>query len=89
VPDKRTHRGPHPVDAQLFAPENWPQLQAAVADLSWLLGRGYASVASLKLVGDRYRLDQRQRAASAGFSLSSMSPRSFGISIGPSRTVDG
>jgi hypothetical protein len=63
VPDKRTHRGPHPDDAHLFAPEMWPRLQAAVDDLSWLLGRGYASLSALKLVGDRYRLDQRQRMA--------------------------
>jgi hypothetical protein len=63
VPDKRTHRGPHPDDRQLFAPESWPRLQAAVGDLSWLLGRGYASVSALKIVGDRYLLDQRQRIA--------------------------
>jgi hypothetical protein len=63
VPDKRTHRGPHPNDRQLFAPEMWPRLQEAVADLSWLLGRGYASVSALKIVGDRYQLDQRQRIA--------------------------
>jgi hypothetical protein len=63
VPDKRTHRGPHPDDAQLFAPEMWPRLQTAVDDLSWLLGRGYASLSALKIVGDRYRLDQRQRMA--------------------------
>jgi hypothetical protein len=63
VPDKRTHRGPHPDDRQLFAPETWPRLQAAVDDLSWLLGRGYASVSAVKIVGDRHLLDQRQRIA--------------------------
>jgi hypothetical protein len=63
VPDKRTHRGPHPDDRQLFAPEMWPRLQEAVADLSWLWGRGYASVSAVKIVGDRYLLDQRQRIA--------------------------
>jgi hypothetical protein len=63
VPDKRTHRGPHPDDSKLFAPENWPQLREAVTDLSWLLSRGYATVSALKIVGDRYRLDQRQRIA--------------------------
>lgn len=31
--------------------------------MSWLLGRGYADVSSLKLVGDRYNLTSRQRAA--------------------------
>jgi hypothetical protein len=35
----------------------------AVSDLSWLLSRGYAEASSLKLVGDRYRLVERQRVA--------------------------
>jgi hypothetical protein len=65
LPDKRTHRGPHPEDAQLFAPDARPRLQEAVGDLSWLLGRGYRSVSALKIVGDRYSLDQRQRVAVA------------------------
>jgi hypothetical protein len=63
VPDKRNHRGPHPQDTQLFAPESWPALCDAVHDLSWLLTRGYASASAIKIVGDRYRLDQRQRMA--------------------------
>src|SRR5262249_6294815 len=32
-------------------------------DLSWLLGRGYAHVSALKLVGDRWSLTDRQRMA--------------------------
>jgi hypothetical protein len=36
---------------------------SAVADLSWLLSRGYAATSSLKLVGDRHRLVERQRRA--------------------------
>jgi hypothetical protein len=32
-------------------------------DLSWLLGRGYAPVSALKLVGDRGSLTERQRQA--------------------------
>ena len=32
-------------------------------DLAWLLGRGYAPNASLKLVGDRFQLRERQRLA--------------------------
>lgn len=39
------------------------RLGPAVDDLCWLLGRGYASKASLKLVGDRHDLDGRQREA--------------------------
>ena len=35
----------------------------AVSDLSWLLGRGYAIVSAVKLVGDRWTLTERQRLA--------------------------
>jgi len=63
LPDKRTHRGAHPEDQRLFAPSAWPVLQQAVRDFSWLLSRGYAEPSSLKLVGDRYALTQRQRTA--------------------------
>jgi hypothetical protein len=65
MPDRRTHRGPHPEDEQLFAADAIPRLQQATADLCWLLSRGYAAVSSLKLVGDRYALQQRQRIAVA------------------------
>lgn len=61
--DRRKHRGPHPEDEQLFAAAKLPSLQAAVHDLSWLFTRGYAANASLKIVGDRYRLTARQRTA--------------------------
>ena len=63
MPDSRTHRGPHPEDAALFAPSAWPQLRRATADLCWLLSRDYAVPSALKLVGDRYQLAVRQRAA--------------------------
>jgi hypothetical protein len=63
VPEKRSHRGPHPEDHRLFDPTHWPRLRAAVGDLSWLLTRGYAHDSSLKLVGDRYNLTKRQRLA--------------------------
>jgi hypothetical protein len=63
MPDHRTHRGPHPEDLRLFAPECQPALCAATADLSWLLDRGYPRESSLKLVGDRYGLLARQRLA--------------------------
>src|SRR5689334_8539220 len=65
MPDKRAHRGPHPDDRRLFAPDAWPQLRKATSDLCWLLSRGYANPTSLKLVGDRYVLDTRQRIAVA------------------------
>ena len=63
MPDKRTHRGPHPSDTKLFGPEAVPALRSAMADFSLLLTKGYADKSSLKLVGDRFSLTQRQRLA--------------------------
>jgi hypothetical protein len=63
MPDHRLHRGPHPDDATLFAPERWPDLQSATAHLAWLLSRDYALPSSLKIVGDRFNLTTRQRTA--------------------------
>ncbi len=57
------HRGAHPADRELFTTATQPVLQQAVADLSWLLSHGYARTSSLKLVGDRYALTERQRLA--------------------------
>ncbi len=65
LPDHRKHRGPHPKDQGLFAADHLPRLQHATQDLSWLLTRGYASPSALKIVGDRYRLNARQRLAVA------------------------
>ncbi|NLF30329.1 MAG: DUF434 domain-containing protein [Planctomycetes bacterium] len=65
MPDRRRHRGAHPRDRELFAPERIEDLRRAVGDLSWLLSRGYAPTSSLKIVGDRYDLAQRQRTAVA------------------------
>jgi hypothetical protein len=56
-------RGPHQADATLFAEAVIPTLREAVSDLSWLFGRGYVEPSATKLVGDRYRLRQRQRTA--------------------------
>ena len=63
MPDTRSHRGPHPEDADLFAPPALPRLRDATADLSWLLTRGYALPGALQVVGNRYALDARQRRA--------------------------
>jgi hypothetical protein len=59
------HRGAHPKDRQLFADAARPALRGAVADHSWLLSRGYAPTASLKLVGDHFAFKERQRLAVA------------------------
>lgn len=63
MPDHRRHRGPHPDDETLFAASAVPSLRAAVADVSWLLSRDYASTGAVKLVGDHYNLTARQRTA--------------------------
>jgi hypothetical protein len=64
-PDRRRHRGAHPEDARLFAPERAESLRTAVSELSWLLGRDYQVKSALKLVGDRHNLRERQRLAVA------------------------
>ena len=63
MPDKRSHRGPHPADEKLFAPEAISDLRSALADFSLLLTKGYAEKSSLKLVGDKFSLTERQRLA--------------------------
>ncbi|TAE12967.1 MAG: DUF434 domain-containing protein [Bacteroidetes bacterium] len=57
------HRGQHPEDAKLFAEKTLPTLQEAVQDLSWLLSRDYPDNPSLQLVGNRFRLTERQMIA--------------------------
>jgi hypothetical protein len=61
--DSRRHRGPHPLDRELFSTGWVAALRNAVTDLSWLRTRGYAERSAIKLVGDRYQLRQRQRVA--------------------------
>lgn len=63
--DSRRHRGPHPLDEQLFSEEALGLLRSGAQDLSWLRSRGYAERSALKLVGDRYQLRRRQRVAVA------------------------
>ncbi len=63
MPDKRTHRGPHPADGKLFAESAVSSLLSAVEDFSLLLTKGYAEKSALKLVGDRFSLTERQRIA--------------------------
>jgi len=63
MPDKRTHRGPHPDDEKLFNSNAISNLRSALADFSLLLTKGYADKSGLKLVGDRFSLTERQRLA--------------------------
>ncbi|HEX6647887.1 MAG TPA: DUF434 domain-containing protein [Pyrinomonadaceae bacterium] len=62
-PDTRRHRGAHPADKELFGPDQLVKLRVAVNELRWLLSRGYNMTSSLKLVGDRHGLRERQRLA--------------------------
>jgi hypothetical protein len=96
MPDRRTHRGPHPADAKLFAPAAISSLAAALADYSLLLTKGYAEKSTLKLVGDKFSLTERQRlaimrSACSDQQLSSRKQRCLPIAAlaGQSLTVDG
>ena len=63
MPDKRSHRGPHPQDEKQFSSAAVADLRLAIADFSLLLTKGYAEKSALKLVGDRLSLTERQRLA--------------------------
>jgi hypothetical protein len=63
MPDKRVHRGAGPEDGVLFAVGKIPVLRSAFGDYCLLLTKGYAEPSALKLVGDRFELNQRQRIA--------------------------
>lgn len=62
-PDNRKHRGPGPRDHFYFAKEQIPVLSAAAKDYCWLLDRDYTAKSALKLVGDHFKLHERQRKA--------------------------
>lgn len=89
MPDTRTTRGPHPKDAVCFSPEALPALDAAVAELSWLLDRGYAKKAALTLVGDRHALRDRQRMAVQRCAASDEDRDRRQIRRVPARDLDG
>ena len=55
------HRGAHPEDAYLFADVQLPKVRNALQDYCWLLSKGYSVPSSLKLVGDKFQLVDRQR----------------------------
>jgi hypothetical protein len=78
VPDKRSHRGPHPEDLEAFSLVALPRLVEATADLSWLLTRGYSPHAALKIVGDHLSLTARQRL---GVQRSACSDQSLAVRV--------
>jgi len=91
MPDRRLHRGPHPEDGKLFADAQLPSLRDATADLSWLYSRGYASTSALKIVGDRYSLEGRQRVAVARCACSDQAKRrrqASQVSVGEIKDLD-
>lgn len=55
------HRGTHPSDNLIFADAEIPKLRTALRDYCWLLNRDYAAPSSLRLVGDKFQLVERQR----------------------------
>lgn len=63
MPNSQKHRGANPKDYAAFSEKNIENLKQATSDLSWLLSNDYSQNASLKLVGDKFSLTDRQRKA--------------------------
>lgn len=57
------NRGPQTGDKANFGPDAQEALWSAAEDYGYLQERGYGKVATTKVVGDRYRLNARQRTA--------------------------
>lgn len=57
------NRGKQPNDDLSFAPKWYPIFTEAINDLCYLLSRGYADNSALQIVGNRYKLNKRQRNA--------------------------
>ncbi len=65
------NRGKSPEDDSLFgAPKELAKLQQALADMYYLLSRGYPAKPTLALVGNRHRLRARQLQALQGMACS-------------------
>ncbi len=65
------NRGKEGRDDLLFGtPKVQATLKEAVADIQYLLSRGYAEKSALQLVGNRYRLNVRQQKAVQGMGAS-------------------
>jgi hypothetical protein len=88
-PDIRKHRGAHPEDRKLFAAEQVSTLRTAVRELSWLLTRTYSLKGTLKLVGDRYTLTERQRLAVSRAACSDQSKERRAVSLVQAEEISG
>ena len=63
MPSSTRNRGKNSGDDQLFGRNQHPILKQAVDDQCYLLSKGYGSTSVLELVGNRYKLNKRQREA--------------------------
>jgi hypothetical protein len=71
--ETRRNRGKDPRDEELFGPANEREkLSLALDDMYYLLSKDYPPRATLALVGNRYRLRQRQILALQGMACSAM-----------------
>lgn len=63
MPHRQQHRGAHPEDRRLFAPEQVRTLALALEEAEFLLERGYSENSVVDVVGRRHYLEARQRLA--------------------------
>ncbi len=56
-----THRAADPEDARVFSTKNLSAIQAAIEEVSWLLGRGYPIDLAVRAAGDHHQLPARAR----------------------------
>ena len=61
--ETKKSRGAGPRDKILFASKNHRKLSLATEDLCYLMERGYSESAALRVVGDHFQLQKRQRLA--------------------------
>jgi hypothetical protein len=59
----QNHRGKHPSDDDNFREKYLIFIRAAIKDAQYLLTHGYNEKSTLEIVGNRYRLNERQRKA--------------------------
>ncbi|MCL1993267.1 MAG: DUF434 domain-containing protein [Spirochaetes bacterium] len=60
---KKVRRGYVASDGRDFSPEQMPLLKKALAEIAWLLDRGYSIKSAVVFVANHYLFTERQRAA--------------------------
>ncbi|MEO1514785.1 MAG: DUF434 domain-containing protein [Bacteroidota bacterium] len=83
------NRGKQSKDDEFFAPKWHPIFTSAIDDMVYLLSRGYASGSALQLVGNRHRLNKRQRLAIQRISTSEQDAKLRGQKSCPSSSLQG